>query len=77
MIGEIYHPLNPLETHGIYAEGNMTNILETIPINISKTPDVVENVFIGEAYSPKEIHSYTTPFKDFHDVFAWSYEEMS
>jgi hypothetical protein len=47
MIGDVDHPLNPLETHDIYVEGNMENISETIPINISKTPDVVENVFIG------------------------------
>jgi hypothetical protein len=50
--------------------------LETILINISKTHDVVENVFIGATYSIEEIHSYTTLFKEFHDVFAWYYEEM-
>jgi hypothetical protein len=77
MIGDVDHPLNPLETHGIYVEGNMENISETIPINISKTPDVMENVFIGATCSPEEIHSYTTLFKEFCDVFAWSYEEMS
>jgi hypothetical protein len=27
--------------------------------------------------SPEEIHDYTTLFKEFHDVFTWSYEEMS
>jgi hypothetical protein len=26
MIGYVDRPLNPLETHGIYVEGNMTNI---------------------------------------------------
>jgi hypothetical protein len=30
MVGDVDRPLNPLETHGIYAEGNMENILETI-----------------------------------------------
>jgi hypothetical protein len=38
--------VNPLAKHGVYVEGNMVNISETIPINISRTPDVVENVFI-------------------------------
>jgi hypothetical protein len=65
MIGDVDHPLNPLETHGIYVEGNMENISETIPINISKTPDVVENVFIGATVLQEEIHSYMTLFKDF------------
>jgi hypothetical protein len=31
-------PVNPLETHAIYAEGNMESIIETIPIDISRTP---------------------------------------
>jgi hypothetical protein len=39
--------MNPLVKHGVYAEGNMENILETIPINISNDPNVIENVFIG------------------------------
>lgn len=54
----------------------MTNISETIPINIFKTPDVMENVFIGVACSPEKIRSYMTLFKDFCDMFAWSYDEM-
>ena len=39
--------MNPLVKHGVYVEGNMENILEMIPINISNDPNVVENVFIG------------------------------
>jgi hypothetical protein len=39
-------PVNPLAKQGVYAEGNMANILETILIDISKTFGVVENVFI-------------------------------
>jgi hypothetical protein len=36
----------------------------------------VENVFIGDDYSPGEIQIYIDLFKEFPDVFAWSYEEM-
>jgi hypothetical protein len=39
--------MNPLAKHNVYDKGNMENILETIPINIFRTLDVVENIFIG------------------------------
>jgi hypothetical protein len=69
-------PISPLATHEVYAKGNMATIIETILINISRTPDIVENVFIGADCSPKEIQIYTDLFKEFRDVFSWSYEEM-
>jgi hypothetical protein len=69
-------PAKPLATHRIYVEGNMVSIAETIPIDISRTPGIVENVFIGSDCSSKEIQVYTELFKEFCDVFAWSYEEM-
>jgi hypothetical protein len=62
--------------HGIYAEGNMVSIAEMIPIDISRTPGIVENVFIRADCSSEEIQMYTELFKEFHDVFSWSYEEM-
>jgi hypothetical protein len=68
--------VNPLARHGVYAEGNMENISETIPINISKNPDIVENIFIGAECSQDEICQYMMLFKEFQDVFSWSYEEM-
>jgi hypothetical protein len=68
--------VNPLAKNGIYVKGNMVNISEAILINISRTPDVVKNVFIGENFSQEEIHQYTTLFKYFWDVFFWSYEEI-
>jgi hypothetical protein len=63
-------PVNPLATHTVYAKGNMESIIETIPIDISRTLGVMENVFIGADYSPKEIQIYTNLFKEFHDVFS-------
>jgi hypothetical protein len=67
-------PINPLATHEVYAEGNMATIVETISINISRTPDIMDNVFIGVDYSPGEIQIYIDLFKELHNVFAWSYE---
>jgi hypothetical protein len=46
---------NPLATHKIYLEGNMETIAEMIPINISRTPGVIDNVFIRVYSSPKEM----------------------
>jgi hypothetical protein len=56
-------PINPLAMHGVYAEGNMESISTMIPIDISKTPGIVENVFIGVDCSPEEIQTYTELFK--------------
>jgi hypothetical protein len=47
-----------------------------IPIDISVKPRIVENVHIGASCSPSEIVTYTSLFKEFRDIFAWSYEEM-
>jgi hypothetical protein len=65
-----------LATHAVYAEGNMETIAETIPINISRTLGVVENIFIRADCFHEEIQIYTDLFKELCDVFAWSYEEM-
>ena len=74
--GDVDLPINPLPREGIFSEGNMANISVTIPINISANPNVVKNVHIGANYSPEEISIYTALFKEFHDVFSWSYEEI-
>jgi hypothetical protein len=74
MTGDQPCPINLLATQDIYAEGNMATIAETIPINISRNPGIVENVFVGADCSPEEIQIYTDLFKEFRDVFAWSYE---
>jgi hypothetical protein len=76
MMGDQPCPINLLATQDIYAEGNMVTIAATIPINISQNPSIMENVFVGADCSPEEIQIYTDLFKEFRDVFAWSYEEM-
>ena len=55
---------------------NMANISSTIPINISHNPGTIENVYIGEECSHAEILEYTELFKEFCDIFAWSYDKM-
>jgi hypothetical protein len=64
-------------TRDVFAEGNLSNISPTMPIDISVKPGIVENVHIGASCSPDEIVTYTSLFKEFRDIFAWSYEEMS
>jgi hypothetical protein len=57
MTGDRYCPINPLATRVVYAECNMESIAEMIPINLSKTPGVIDNVFSGAYCSPEEISS--------------------
>jgi len=51
-------------------------ISQTVLVNISRNPNTIGNVFIGANYSLGEIQTYTDLFKEFCDVFTWSYEEM-
>jgi hypothetical protein len=67
----------PESTHDVFFEGNLSNISPTIPLDISIKPVIVKNVHIKASCSPDEIITYKSPFKEFCDVFAWSYEEMS
>jgi hypothetical protein len=62
--------------HDVLSEGNLGNIYATIPIDISVKLGIVENIHIGASCSPDEIQTYTTLFKEFCDIFAWSYEEI-
>jgi hypothetical protein len=56
-------PVNPLTMQKIYAERNMVSIAKIIPIDIFKTPGVIENVFIREDCSSEEIQVYIELFK--------------
>jgi hypothetical protein len=76
MTGDRPCPINPLATHEVYAEGNMATITKTLPINISRNPDIMDNVFVGANFSLEEIQIYPNLFKELCDIFAWSYEEM-
>jgi hypothetical protein len=48
----------------------------SLKLYISRNPGVMDNVFIGADCSPEEIQIYMDLFKEFCDVFAWSYEEL-
>ena len=69
-------PMVPLSSPSPMADGNMANISSTIPINISRNPGTIEDVYIGVECSHAEILEYTELFKEFHDIFAWSYNEI-
>jgi hypothetical protein len=66
----------PESTHDVFSKGNLSNISPTIPLDISIKPGIVENVHIEASCSPDEIVTYKSLFKEFRDVFTWSYEEM-
>jgi hypothetical protein len=59
------HAIVPLDTHDIYAEGNMVSISPTVTIDISCILDKIENVYIGADSSLEEILIYTKLFKEF------------
>jgi len=76
MTGDQPCPVNLLATQEIYDEGNIATITANIPINISQNPGIMENVFVEVDFSPEEIQIYTDLFKEFCDIFAWSYEAI-
>jgi len=71
------HPLQtPVLVHEVLSEGNMGNITSNMPIKFSIKPRIVKNIHIGVSCSSEEIRVYTDLFKQFHNVFTFSYEEM-
>jgi hypothetical protein len=70
-------PQSPILTQDTLTEGNLGNISYTIFIDILIKEGVMENINLGANCSPEEVVSYTALFKEFHDVFTWSYKEMS
>jgi hypothetical protein len=58
----------------IFYQGNLGVIYATVPIDISVKPRIMENVHIDASCSPDEIETYKELFKEFCDVFSWSYE---
>jgi hypothetical protein len=67
MTGDQPCPINLLATQEIYAEGNMVTIDATITINISKTPGVIDNVFVG-AYNSHEKMPGIDPPRVYHEL---------
>jgi hypothetical protein len=52
-------------THDVLYEGNLSNILPTIPLDISIKSRVMENVHIGASFSTDEVHTYKSLFQEF------------
>jgi hypothetical protein len=63
MNGDKGCPINPLSMNAFYAEGNMETIVEMIPIDISRTPRIMDNIFVRADFSLEEIQIYTNLFK--------------
>jgi hypothetical protein len=72
----IFDPPIPILPYDILSKGNLGVIYDIVPIDISIKPGIVENIHIDASCSPEEINVYRALFKEFHDIFAWSYEEM-
>jgi hypothetical protein len=47
--------VNLLGMHAFYTEGNMESIAKMMPIDISITPGIVENIFVGADCSLEDI----------------------
>jgi hypothetical protein len=69
-------PQFPILTQDTTSKGNLGNISSTIAIDISIKEGIVENVHLGANCSLKEVEDYTALFKEFCDIFAWSFEEI-
>ena len=63
-------PQNPMLLHNMDCEGNLCNITQTNPIDISTKPGTLEHVHVGNNCSVDESKSYKALFKEFCDIFA-------
>ena len=70
-------PQSPILTQDTISEGNLGNISHTITVDISIKEGIVENIQLCANCSAAEVETYTTLFREFRDIFSWSYEEMS
>ena len=59
------------------SERNLSNIEETISIDISTKYGIVENIHVGKSCSPLELETYCALFSEFRDIFSLSYEELT
>ena len=66
----------PVLLQNTESEGNLCNITKTTPIDISVKPGTIKHAHIGRNCSTEEVESYRALFKEIHDIFAWTYEEM-
>ena len=72
----VSNPQTPVLLQGTNSKGNLCNITQTTPIDISVKPAIVEHVHVGQNCSTEETESYRALFKEFRDFFAHTYEEI-
>ena len=62
-IGIVNVPQSPILLQDIDSEGNLCNITQTNPIDISAKPDTIEHVHVGQNCSANESEAYKEIFK--------------
>ena len=58
-------PQNPILLQNMESEGNLCNITQTNPIDISAKPGTLEHVHVGQNCSAEESKAYRALFKEF------------
>ena len=66
---------DPIPAPDAFEEGNMANISPVIQVDLAATGGTPELIALGESCTEQEVDEYKTLFKEFRDVFAWSYTE--
>ena len=66
-------PQSPILLQDTHSEGNLCNITQMKPIDISAKPGTIEHVHVGQNCSTDESEAYKALFKEFRDIFSWSY----
>ena len=69
-------PQTPVLLQDFESKGNLCNITTTVLIDISIKSGTIEHVHIRKNYSIDETEEYRELFKEFRDMFSWSYEEI-
>lgn len=72
----VYYFTSSIFIHEVNFKKNLSNTEEAIPLDIYIKPSIVENIHTSTSCYPSEIETYTAPFKEFRDVFSWTYEEI-
>ena len=72
----VTNPQTPVLLQDTDSEGNICKITKTTSIDISVKPRTVGHVHVGQNYSTDETGIYRALFKEFHDIFSWTYEEI-
>jgi len=65
-----------ISIHDVNSKKNLENNEETIHLDISIKPRVIEKIHIGVSFSPEEINNCKAIFQEFFDIFTWIYKEI-